>query len=67
LKRPLRYSRKGCNWKVCKRNLNTDDFMRNPVSKRNGKDSRLPEGDVKLAADLHKWVQQNLYWLFIGL
>jgi len=25
------------------------------VSKRNGKDSRLPEGDVKLAADLHKW------------
>jgi hypothetical protein len=55
LKRPLRYSRKGCNWKVSKRNLNIDDFMRNPVSKRNGKDSMPPEGDVKLAADLHKW------------
>jgi hypothetical protein len=38
-----------------RRNLNTDGFMRNRVSKRNGKDLRPAEGNANPDANSCKW------------
>jgi hypothetical protein len=54
LKELLSDSKRRCNWKVYIGNSNIDDFMRNPVSKRNGKDLKPAEGDTNLDAAFYK-------------